>query len=141
MVYILDTDHVSLMQSGHTACLSRLDLIGEVPVIITAVTVEERLQGWLNAVRQASAPNRADRLVWAYVGLRESVQYLNQFQISDWTEDAGRWFATLRGQGIRIGTQDLRIASIALSIEAVIVTRNRKDFTQVPGLQIEDWSS
>jgi tRNA(fMet)-specific endonuclease VapC len=86
-------------------------------------------------------PNRADRLVWAYVGLRESVQYLNQFQISDWTEDAGRWFANLRGQGVRIGTQDLRIASIALSIEAVVVTRNRKDFAQVPGLQIEDWSS
>jgi tRNA(fMet)-specific endonuclease VapC len=140
MVYILDTDHVSLMQSGHNACLSRLDRIGEVPVIITAITVEELVQGWLNAVRQASAPNRADRLVWAYVGLRESVQYLNQFQISDWTEDAGKWFANLRGQGVRIGTQDLRIASIALSIEAVVVTRNRKDFAQVPGLQIEDWS-
>jgi tRNA(fMet)-specific endonuclease VapC len=124
MVYVLDTDHVSLMQSGHFACLRRLDTIGEDPVTITTITVEERVQGWLNAVRQASAPNRADRLVWAYAGLRNSIQYLNQFQVADWTENSGRWFADLRGQGVRIGTQDLRIASIALSIDAVVVTRN-----------------
>jgi tRNA(fMet)-specific endonuclease VapC len=141
MVYVLDTDHVSLMQSGHAACLSRLDMIETDPVIITVVTVEERVQGWFNAVRQASAPNRADRLVWAYAGLRDSVQYLNQFQVADWTEDSGRCFTDLRGQGVRIGTQDLRIASIALSIDAVVVTRNRKDFVQVPGLRIDDWSS
>jgi tRNA(fMet)-specific endonuclease VapC len=141
MVYVLDTDHVSLMQRGHFACLRRLDTIGEDPVTITTITVEERVQGWLNAVRQASAPNRADRLVWAYAGLRNSIQYLNQFQVADWTENSGRWFADLRGQGVRIGTQDLRIASIALSIDAVVVTRNRKDFDQVPGLRIEDWSS
>ncbi len=45
-----------------------------------------------------------------------------------------------RSQRIRIGTQDLRIASIAIAHGGTVLTRNRKDFEQVPGLTIEDWS-
>jgi tRNA(fMet)-specific endonuclease VapC len=41
---------------------------------------------------------------------------------------------------IRIGTMDLRIASICIVNNAILVTRNRKDFQQVPDLNFEDWS-
>ena len=40
---------------------------------------------------------------------------------------------------MRIGTQDLRIASVALSIDAVVLSRNLRDFRQVPGLRVENW--
>ena len=49
-------------------------------------------------------------------------------------------FERLRRNKIRVGTQDLRIASIALSKNATVVTRNIRDFGRVPGLKIMDWS-
>jgi tRNA(fMet)-specific endonuclease VapC len=49
-------------------------------------------------------------------------------------------FEELRRQGVRIGTQDLRIAAIALRHQATVLTRNTLDFAQLPGLTSEDWS-
>jgi tRNA(fMet)-specific endonuclease VapC len=72
--------------------------------------------------------------------LQDSVRFLNQFQIVAFTEADYHCFAQLRAQKVRIGTQDLRIASICLVNRLVLVTRNRQDFEQVPGLILEDWT-
>jgi tRNA(fMet)-specific endonuclease VapC len=40
----------------------------------------------------------------------------------------------------KIGRADLLIASIARANKAILVTRNLKDFRQVPGLQVENWA-
>jgi tRNA(fMet)-specific endonuclease VapC len=50
-------------------------------------------------------------------------------------------FAALRRQVIRIGTQDLRIAAICLTQQAILATRNQRDFGLIPGLLREDWSA
>ena len=49
-------------------------------------------------------------------------------------------FDRQRDRGVRIGTMDLRIASIALTHDAVLVTRKLVDFLKVPGLRVEDWT-
>jgi tRNA(fMet)-specific endonuclease VapC len=40
----------------------------------------------------------------------------------------------------RIGRADLLIAAITLAHRATLVTRNLKDFRQVPGLRTENWA-
>jgi len=65
----------------------------------------------------------------------------NQFQILPFDEPAAIKFDEVRQAGVRIGTMDLRIASIALSHECTVLTRNRVDFDKVPDLQVEDWTS
>ena len=47
--------------------------------------------------------------------------------------------AELERSGTPIGDADLRIASIALSRELVMVTGNVRHFGRVPGLQVENW--
>jgi tRNA(fMet)-specific endonuclease VapC len=60
--------------------------------------------------------------------------------VLDFTQMAFEQFSALRQQCIRIGSQDLRIAAITLANTAILVTRNTRDFAQVPGLVIQDWS-
>ncbi len=43
-------------------------------------------------------------------------------------------------QKLNVGKMDLRIAAIALDQNAVVVSRNMRDFQRVPGLVVEDWT-
>ncbi len=45
----------------------------------------------------------------------------------------------LTNKGTPIGPNDLLIASIALSNNAILVTHNTREFKRVPSLQLEDW--
>jgi len=55
-------------------------------------------------------------------------------------ENAAEIFNQLRASKLRIGTNDLAIAAITLSINGILVTRNTVDFERVPNLVIEDWT-
>lgn len=51
----------------------------------------------------------------------------------------GKVRAALAKAGMQIGALDTFIAAQALSLEATLVTSNRKEFQRVPGLDVEDW--
>jgi len=68
------------------------------------------------------------------------VLYFRTIQIMGFDQHAQTIFRSLRAQRVRIGTQDLRIAAIALSQGTILVTRNQQDFTALPSLPTVDWS-
>ena len=55
--------------------------------------------------------------VWAYGGLR----------------------AELERRGTPVGSLDTMIAAHALSLQAMLVTNNTREFAKVPGLQLDNW--
>ncbi len=77
--------------------------------------------------------------IFAYGQFGKGVRALNDWTVLPWDEDTAAMFASLRKQGVRIGTLDLRIASFALAYDAVLLSRNLRDFQQVPGLRVENW--
>jgi tRNA(fMet)-specific endonuclease VapC len=46
----------------------------------------------------------------------------------------------LKALRLNVRLMDLRIAAVAMENQALVVTRNRRDFGRVPGLSVEDWS-
>ena len=138
MHYILDTDHVSLLQRGHPQVVANLARIELANRAVTVVTVAEQIQGRLAVIRRATVETAAAS---AFERLRETIAFYLAVRVLPYDAEAVALFEQLRQQKIRIGTQDLRIAVIALSNGATLVTRNRRDFRQVPGLNLEDWSA
>lgn len=53
---------------------------------------------------------------------------------------SGVIFEELRKRYPRLGTMDLKIAAITIVHDAILLTRNFKDFGQIEGLHIEDWT-
>lgn len=139
-LWVLDTDHLTLLQQNHPLVVQRVATINSEDIAVTVVTAEEQLRGRLDAIRQASQLSQSDRLVWAYAKLRDTLDDLNSLNILNFDQEAYTRYAELRRQRIRIGTQDLRIAATVLSVNGILVTRNQRDFAQVPDLIFEDWT-
>ena len=133
--YIPDTDHVSLHQDNHPQVIARMKAYPPDELAITAVTVEEQTRGRLAQIGQPGGD-----LSLAYDLLRATVDYFCGLTILSFGPLDQQQYQKLRLQKIRIGTLDLRIAAITLCHEAILLTRNRRDFEQVTDLQIEDWS-
>lgn len=54
----------------------------------------------------------------------------------DFVATYGRLLARLQRSGVRIGTMDLLIGAAAVEAGAPLLTRNRKDFERIPGLEV-----
>lgn len=137
-MFILDTDHISLFQRKHPRVVARISENSHDRLATTVITFEEQIRGRLDIVRKAKSDQE---IVRAYKNLLATFIYFQSIRVIDFDEKSQTIFRSLREKKIRIGTQDLRIASAVLAHNATIVTRNRQDFIAVPSLKIEDWSS
>jgi tRNA(fMet)-specific endonuclease VapC len=139
-LWVLDTDSLSLLERGNVKIQERIRQVNPDSVAISIVTAEEKMKGRLAAINSLSGIERVDRLAIAYRDLQSSIEDLQSLPILPFSELATDRYRELLQKKIRVGSHDLRIAAIVLSVEGILVTRNRRDFDRVPGLLIDDWS-
>jgi tRNA(fMet)-specific endonuclease VapC len=136
---LLDTDHLSILTNphatGHVTLFNRLDNSSE-PLAVPVVSVEEQCQGWLARIHRARDLRRQ---IPAYERFEDLFRFFRQWDIASLDTAAADWFDRLRARRIRIGSQDLKIASIALVHDALLLSANVRDFRKVPGLRVENW--
>jgi tRNA(fMet)-specific endonuclease VapC len=135
---VLDTDHLSEFEraSANTMALrSRLVASGS-DVVATIVPAEEQLRGWLARIHST---NSVHNQLAAYAKLQDRLSFYAKWRLLPWTAGAADRFLAFRKAGVRIGTMDLKIASIALEHEGTVLSQNLVDFEKVPGLRVESW--
>jgi tRNA(fMet)-specific endonuclease VapC len=140
-MYIFDTDHLSLIQRNGAEgkrILGRLAAIEFIEVATTVITYEEQVKGRLLVLAKAKT---LDQQIFAYDGLRQLAVDYQSILILPFSRADGLENNRLRSLYPRLGKMDLKIASIALMQDAILLTRNLSDFGQIQGLKIEDWSA
>lgn len=141
MKILLDTDILTIVQRANSLAFanfrSRMWLAHQETAATTIISFEEQMRGWLAHVASATAD---EQLEFAYRELQRMLRSYEAFEILDFDMPAIIEFRRLRKSGLRIGTMDLRIASVALAHDAVLISRNLVDFQKVPGLRVEDWT-
>ena len=139
-MYLLDTDHLSLLQRGGAEAkrlLARLANAGSSEIAVTIISYEEQTRGWFSYLARARS---LEAQVKAYQLLKKHLANYCTIPVIDFDSEAAEIFARLQHARLRIGTMDLKIAAIALAHEATLLTRNRNDFERIAGLKIDDWT-
>ncbi len=135
-----DTDVISDLIHNVPAVVAKFAMVPVPDQFLPIVVVEEVLRGRLASVRLAQSGAGKATLEKAYAEFEKTLIDLKGFQVLPYTTAADGFVRTWRAMKIRIGTQDLRIAAIAFAHNAKLVTRNARDYTLVPGLNLEVWN-
>ena len=135
--HILDTDIFSLYIRSHKDIHAKANQYKYGQLALTIINVDETWTGWKLFLNKARSDEERAK---AYDRLTESQLQLIRWPMVSYSFDAIQLTAELRKQKLNIGANDLKIAAIALTLNATVVTRNLRDFQRVPNLKIEDWT-
>ncbi|MFN4954301.1 MAG: type II toxin-antitoxin system VapC family toxin [Aphanizomenon sp.] len=139
-IYILDTNTVTLLQYENNQIIQRIRAVGNSSIFVTTITLEEQLKGRLAIINKCNSNKNLQGLASAHRNLKLTQNFFCSVNLLEFNQAACESYQKLRQQKINIGTQDLRIAAIALVNDVILVTQNYKDFIKVPNLSIEDWT-
>ena len=102
----------------------------------TIISAEEQMRGWLAKIH---AMKEAEKQVAWYDQLAWLIEFLGDWEIIAFDQQAAAEFKRLQRLRLRIGTFDLKIAAIGRVHEALLLSANQRDFGRVPGLRTESW--
>jgi len=131
MLYMLDTNMCSyIIRDNPKGIFKKLKQVEEEhTVALSSIVVSELLYG---------AKKRGNAKLIKVVSL-----FIEQFVIYDYDKASAHEYAqiriTLEKKGQIIGVHDMLISAHALSLGAIVVTNNTKEFKRVDGLNIENW--
>jgi tRNA(fMet)-specific endonuclease VapC len=134
-----DTDVLTLIFEGHAAYAQKASQTPAAERRMPIVVADQILRGRLNAIRQAEAGKAKAGLDVAYYYLEKTLADFRRIQVISFTQQAEVLVQSWRKQKIKVGVSDLRIAAICVAHSATLISRNRRDFDQVPGLMVEYW--
>lgn len=140
-MYVLDSDHLSILQRPHIDGFSSLTRrCSERPAsefFVSIVSFHEQVNGWTKYVARAA---KSDGLIRGYTELEGILDAFARAQVLPFSSAAAEVYDELRSQRIRVGAMDLRVASIAIANGMTLLTRNAVDFERIPNLVFEDWT-
>lgn len=133
------TDVLSEILKGNTSYVENASAIPAHNQSVPVIVIEEIMRGRLNVIRQAEACKSKVSIDRAYELYQMTFLDFQFTQILPYTSQAESLYQQCRQNGIRISTHDLRIATICITQNAKLISRNRRDFDCVPGLSVEYW--
>ena len=135
---LMDSDHLTVFKytSGERSLRlrARLDAVVDEVVGTTVVNVEEQMRGWISVLAKE---RQLRRQIAAYRELAHLFEFIRPFHIALLTDAAVDLFDQFGG--IQISKSDRKIAAIAIANNALLLTANRRDYEQIPGLRFENW--
>lgn len=135
-----DTDILSELLLRNIVYTQRADAIPATDKVIPVVVLEETLRGRLDGIRRAQSGRTKLSLERAYDLFREAVEDTRPHRILPYTAAAHAQVQTWQRAKIRVGVNDMRIAAICIDHGATLVTRNARDYAQLPGLTLDVWN-
>jgi len=141
MKYLLDTDHLSILQRqtglDYNKLSMRMAQYSLSDFAVSIVTFHEQMLG------SHAYINRARNLNDVVKGYEMMSRLVGDFKVLPlvlFDRSAATIFEQLQAQRIQLAKMDARIAAIALCRGLILLTRNHRDFGKVSGLVIEDWT-
>lgn len=127
MRYLVDSDWVADYLKGRAPAVELLDsLIGE-GMAISIITYAEILEGTYFG-RDPARSGAVFRRFLEGVAVRRVTSRI--------AERFARISGELRGQGLLIPSPDLFVGTTAVQRRLILVTRNRRHFERIPGIQL-----
>ena len=131
MRFMLDTDAcIALIKRKPAKLLRKIGALAPGEAGISAVTLAELRFGVAKSVQRERNARALD-------------EFLLPLEIADFDEAAaasyGKARAAVEAAGRPIGPLDTLIGAHALSLGAILVTHNIREFRRIPGLIVADW--
>ena len=133
MKYVLDTNIASEWMKGEPHIIERLRRTAKEDISIPQPVLAELAYG----IERLPRSKRRDKLLDRLAAIQREVKR------GFWTDDVSQHFGAIKAMlergGERIEDFDAAIAAHALSVDAVLVTRNTRHMERIPKLRVENW--